>query len=471
MNDIQHRATVATFWAYMQNWISRGLSLVVFIVLARLLTPIDFGVFAIATAMLSLAEVFVEQGLSHAIVQRVELDDAHNSTAFWSTLLLGIVLALLTLVISYPLAAHFGHAKIAPIMNALSPVFVLMALASIPAALLRRELQYKVLAQRAMLANTASGVTAIGLALAGAGVWTFVGQQLVYQLVGVIVLWKNETWRPRFEWSRYRFAELFGFSSKVISGKLLDFVETRVVDLMVGQFLGLIDLGYYSMAVRATQALTQLTVAPIWDAANSVFSKHQTNKILLYQAYEKMLEVAGMVAIPIFVFVLSSADTIVPVVFGTQWGKSIIALQILCFVGLIRIIVFLSGVAIQASGEPGLSTFFTLIRVIGTLGFLSFSTRFGLPGVAFALLFGQLLSTPFVMASFYRIVGFGLVGFIATLKRSLLVSFSGSLIIFFAARYVDKALYSLLLSALSFGLVYIYFFKAELSRFMKFVTN
>ena len=182
----------------MQNWIAKGLTLAVFFILARLLSPSDFGVFAIATIMLTLGEVFVEQGLSYAIVQRNQLDDEHISTAFWATLLLGTLLALTALIISRPLAIHFGHPQIAAITSALAPVFVLMALASVPGALLRRELHYKILAQRAMLANTLSGITAIVMAVNGAGVWTFVGQQLVFQTVGLVVLWKNETWRPRF---------------------------------------------------------------------------------------------------------------------------------------------------------------------------------------------------------------------------------------------------------------------------------
>lgn len=394
MNNIQHHASVATFWAYIQNWVSRGLTLVVFIVLARLLSPTDFGVFAIAIVLLTLAEIFAEQGLSHAIVQRAELDDAHRNTAFWVTLLLGGILGLLTLAVSHPLAAYFNHPEIAPIMNALSPVFVLMALASVPAALLRRELNYKILAQRAIWANIVAGITAIGLALSGAGVWAFVGQLLVYHGVSVIILWKNEAWRPRRMVSWHHFTDLFLFSSKVIAGKLLDFIETRVFDLIVGYSLGVRDLGQYSLANRAQQALSQLVVVPVWDSHGSVLARLSTQLHERKKAFLRAVTFVSLVPVPIFLMVAAAAPVLIPTVFGRQWVSSISAFQILAVLGAIRSLVFLNGVFLQAAGFAGRSVAITLIRVgVGLLA-LFFLLPYGITGVAGALLVGQLVAVP-----------------------------------------------------------------------------
>lgn len=408
MSNIQHHTTVATFWAYIQNWVSRGLTLVVFIVLARFLSPTDFGVFAIAIVLLTLAEIFAEQGLSHAIVQRAELDDAHRSTAFWVTLLLGGILGLLTLAVSHPLATYFDHPEIAPIMKALSPVFVLMALASVPAALLRRELNYKVLAQRAIWANIVAGITAIGLALSGAGVWAFVGQLLVYHGVSVIILWKNEAWRPRRMVSWHHFTDLFGFSSKVISGKLLDFIETRVFDLIVGYSLGVRELGQYSLANRAQQALTQLVVAPLWDSHGSVLARLSTQVDERKKAFLGAVTFASLVPVPIFLVVAAAAPVLIPTVFGHQWVPSISAFQILAVLGAIRSLVFLNGVFLQAAGFPGRSATTTVIRVgVGLLS-LIFLLPYGIVGVAAALLVGQLVAAPLVfgLAKYSLDIGF-----------------------------------------------------------------
>lgn len=419
MSDIHHRALTGTFWAYMQNWVAKGLTLVVFFVLARLLSPADFGVFAIATVMLTLGEVFVEQGLSYAIVQRSELDDEHISTAFWATLLLGILLALTALIISHPLGVHFGHPQIAAITSTLAPVFVLMALASVPAALLRRELHYKILAQRAMLANTLSGITAIAMALSGAGVWTFVGQQLVYQTVGLIVLWKNETWRPRFIFSWQHFIELLGFSSKVISVKLLDFAETRGFDLIVGHFLGIRSLGQYSLATRAQQSLTQLIVAPLWDANLSILARMSTQPDQRKKAYLGAMTFASLIPLPIFLIIAATAPVLVPTVFGQQWTASAEALQILALLGAIRSLVFLNGVFLQAAGLAGITITISVIRVVVALMSLFVLLPYGITGVATALLVGQLASTPLSFSVTKRYLGISFRDTLASILKPL----------------------------------------------------
>lgn len=395
MNEaLQRRAIEGTLWAYIQNWAGRGLSLLVFFILARLLNPLDFGVFAVALVLLSLAEIFVEQGLAHAIVQRHEIDEDHLSSAFWITLVAGGTLALVAVISAGFVATAFDHPEIGPLIQALSPVFILMALSSVPSALLRRELNYKVLTRRTAASNLVSGIVAIWFAAQGAEVWTFVAQQLTFQLIGVVVLWHYEPWRPGMIVSMPHLRQLAGFSGKVTLGKLLEFAETRVVDLVVGRSLGLVALGNYSLAYRANQAATQILAAPLWESALSTFARLQRDRSALRTAYIELATFSSIVLVPAFIVLAATAPWLIPIVLGGQWAQSIAAFQVLAVLGAVRALAFLNGGLLQACGMAGTALMLTGFRVVLSLVGVALLLRYGVLGVTLALLIGQILALP-----------------------------------------------------------------------------
>jgi O-antigen/teichoic acid export membrane protein len=359
-----------------------------------LLNPLDFGMFAVALILLTLAEVLVEQGLAHAIVQRHEIDAHHLSSAFWVTLAAGLAFALFALALAGVLADAFGQPEIAPLIRALSPVFVLMAWSSVPAALLRRELDYKLLAKRTAASNLVSGAVAICCAVLGAGVWTFVAQLLTFHLIGALVLWRYESWRPAQAISLPHLRQLAGFSGKVTLGKLLEFLETRVVDLIVGRSLGLVALGNYSLAFRANQAVTQLLAAPLWDSAIGTFARLQRDPPAMRSAYDDLSNFSSIAVVPVFVFLAVAAPHLIPALLGAQWGQSIVAFQVLALLGAVRALMFLNGSLLQATGMAGTALMLAGVRVVLSLVCLALMLRYGVLGVTLALLIGQALVVP-----------------------------------------------------------------------------
>lgn len=387
----------ATLWAYIQNWAARGISLLVFFVLARLLTPAEFGAFAVSMIFLTLGEIFVEQLFGHAIVQRETVDEAHRSSAFWATLGIGLGLAGISLVIAPSFAAVFDSPSVAPIIRALTPVLGFMALSAIPSALLRRELDYRALAKRTALSNLLSGAVAIAAALYGLGVWTFVIQQLVFQAVGTWVLWRGTAWRPqrRFEWRALK--ELFHYASRITLVKLLDLVETRVLEMIIARTLGIAALGNYALATRAQQSATQLLAAPLWESSIAIFARRQNDRAALGAALNDRALLASVLIMPVFLFSAATAESLVPAVFGRQWQAAVAPFQVLCLLGALRAIAFLLGAALQAIGEAGAALVLGIARTVFTLCALPFLLVFDVTGVACAVLLGQALAVPIVL--------------------------------------------------------------------------
>jgi len=415
-------AARGTLWAYIQNWAARGITLLVFFVLARLLTPAQFGTFAVAMVFLTLGEIFVEQLFSGAIVQRNELSHEHLDAAFWATLSIGLLLVLLTLLAAPVFARAFDSPEVAPLIRALAPVFVLMALASVPASLLRRALNYRALAQRSALSNLVSGGVAIGAAALGWGVWAFVAQQLCFHLVGTIILWRNESWRPHLHVPRSALKQMSGFSTRLMLVKLLDLVETRIVELVVGHRLGLATLGNYALATRAHQAAAQLLAAPLWDSSIAVFARQQGDPAALARALAERAKLAALLIVPAFLFAAASAPLLVPAVFGPRWSGASGAFQVLCVLGALRAVIFLFGSMLQATGHPGASVRVGMVRTAATVAALFALLPLGPTGVAASLLVAQLVALPVLLHALRRHVGIGARQMAAAVARPVLAA-------------------------------------------------
>jgi O-antigen/teichoic acid export membrane protein len=389
---------VATFWVYVQNWAARAITLLVFFVLARLLSPEEFGTFTVAMIFVMTGEIFVEHILAHAIIQRDDLTHLHLNSAFWSIITFAAILAVSTFFIAPWYAGLSKNPNSASIIMALIPIFFFMGLSSIPAALLRRRLNYKILARRTVLANIISGITAIVVAFCGFGIWAFVSQLLVFYLVGLIVLWCNETWRPNLSFSFSALRELLGYSGRITFVKVLELLETRGMELIIARAFGVAPLGNYALASKAQQAANQLLAAPLGEALISIFSRQQSNRELLVQLLLSRSVMVVSIIVPAFVFIAATADKFIPLVFSEKWTGAVMTFQILCVLASLRVITYVYVAALQAIGAADAIVRTTIVRLLGCIVSLPILLQsFSIEGAAFGLLFGQILAIPILI--------------------------------------------------------------------------
>ena len=185
-------------WSTLESVAGQGLSFLVFLLLARILAPADFGVVAIANVYVLVAQFFIFQGLGQAIIQFDDLDDEHLDTVFWINLGVGVFFLVLTLLAAGVVQHWFAVPSLAAILRGLSPIFILAALSDVQNNLLTRRLQFRALALRTLSSYFAGGITGVVLALSGAGAWSLVGQQVVLWAVNLVALWGASDWRPRW---------------------------------------------------------------------------------------------------------------------------------------------------------------------------------------------------------------------------------------------------------------------------------
>jgi len=379
--SLRQRAVDAVVWTGIRNWGSQAANFLVFLALARLLPPEAFGLVAYATVMLALGQVLANQGFALAIVQREQLDPEHIDTAFWTGLGLSLALAALFAGLAEPLSVLAGEPQLAPLLPWLSLGIPLGALSAVHQALLRRELRYRPLALRSLLAATAGGLSGIAAALSGFGVWSLVIQQLVNGSVAVLVLWTSSTWRPGLRVSRTHFGDLAGFGMSVVGSNLARFLATRSDRLLIGYLLGPAELGIYVIAFRAIQALIDVVNVTLRQVAMPVFARMQADKDRVRRALYSAIHVTSLVSFPAFAGIAALAPALVPALFGDQWDASIPVMRILAFYGIIHSLQY-NGSVMIAMGRPAWALVESVAGALVTVVGILVAVRWGVEAVA-----------------------------------------------------------------------------------------
>ena len=413
---LQRRVASGLTWTMVHTWGGQALSLVVFIILARLLVPEDFGLVALAMVFVALAQLVVDQGLGDALIQRREITADHIDTAFWVAVATGILLTAVTILLAAPIAAVVGEPELAPILRVLSTTFVLSAFTSIPIALLTRELAFRLLAIRAVVSIVGGGAVGIAMALAGFGVWSLVGQQVATAVLSVMTLWAATPWRPRLCFARAEFGELFSFGLRVVGSDVLGFVSRNADNLLIGVFLGPVPLGIYSVGYRILDTSQRVLINVARKVTFPAFARLQHDEARLGRAYLRVTRNGGALIVPAYVGLAIVAPELTVLLFGATWAGS----------GPVAAILFLSGPVLgaqafsvsllYAAGHPEVVLRFRVITTVANvLGFVA-ALPFGILAVAAAFTIRAYLLLPLLLVWTRRHARVGVAEYLVQLR-------------------------------------------------------
>jgi PST family polysaccharide transporter len=402
---LRKQAARGVTWSLIERWGAEVLSIGVFMVLSRQLSPQAFGLVALATVVIDFARRFVDQGFAEAVVQRGEVERSHLDTAFWTGLVTGGVMAGGLALLAEPIAAAFGESELAPVLRWLSLAFVVRGLSSTQQAILVRSLRFKQLAARTLVAELGAGIVAITLALNGWGVWSLVAQQLTAGILGVITLWAVAKWRPGldFRWAHFRELSLFGVS--IVGFKLMNVLSQRVDALLIGSFLGTVALGYYSVATRIFHAITKVLGGVLAAVAFPVFSRLQDDRERMQRAYYEATQLTALIALPAFFGLAAIAPDAIPWAFGAQWAPSVPVMQVLAGVGVLQSLTRVNGSLIKAAGKPSWRLWVAMLQTAVTSLVILAVVDGGITQVAFAMLTAGLAIYPIAIAVVRRLIG------------------------------------------------------------------
>jgi PST family polysaccharide transporter len=403
--NLRHKAARGVKWTVVQTLGARAVTFGVFLLLARLLAPDAFGLFAYAQAIIAVIQAITDSAISSVVVQREEVTDDYLDALFWVNVGASAALTVGGLLGGGLLAGLLHQPALGPVLRWLSPSFLIAGFSTIQTGILRREFRFRSVALRALIGEGVGGALAVAAALSGAGIWSLVVQRLVAATVGSVVLWTASSWRPSW---RFPYRTLRGtgrFAASVSGSRLVWVVTSRVDDFLIGLFLGPVALGYYTIAYRITQVLCQLFSNTLLQVALASFSRVRENAERLQGALKSALRLTSFVGVPVFLWVVVCAGTVVPVVFGQKWTPSIPTMRVLALMGLIRSLQTHGEAALVAVGRPDLWLRIEAVRTVVMIGGFLLVVHHGILWIAWTLVLSQYVASPILSLFVSRLTG------------------------------------------------------------------
>ncbi len=362
-NAIRLHALKSVKWTAFGEIASCSIQPIVVLILARILTPADFGIVGVATIVIGLAQIFQDFGLGKTLIQR-ETDVAKSANIiFWTNITLALFIYLI-LFTGAPLFSKFFHEPtVTDVLRVLCLQIVIFSFISVPQALFQRNFQFKQLFFIKLLSAATPGFVSIPLALYGYGVWALVWGSLAGTLVQVLLFWRASTWRPQLSFDISLAKELLGFGGWITAEMFLLWIIGWGDSVVLGHFLGVKELGVYRVGVTFLMLVFGIFFNPLLPVAYSSFSRFQSNQGELKQAFLRIVRIIASVSLPIGTGLAILAPSISSVVFGQKWQGIELVVGIIGLMYGIGWIVGLNHEIYRAIGRPDINTKLTTILI------------------------------------------------------------------------------------------------------------
>ncbi|MBR3507281.1 MAG: lipopolysaccharide biosynthesis protein [Lachnospiraceae bacterium] len=319
-----------TIWKLLERFTGRGISLVISVILARLLSPDDYGLIALTTVFTNLSEILIDAGFGTTLIRKKEVGDEDYACVFAISASVSTVLYIIFFSISPFVATYYNKPELTSVLRVMSLVLFIQAFGSTRNAFVNRNMQFKLLMKCNTVAAIISGMTGIACAYYGMGVWALVIQRLLHQTIITLILFVKLKWRPKFHFDKNKFNELFGFSAGVIGATLVNYMENCVNSLVIGKHYSVADLGYMDKAYILPEQISLNTIGAMTNVLLPTVSSYQDNIPKLKQVIRKVVRYTGYILFPIMLGMLVISKEAVVVLFSEKWLSAVPMMRFIC---------------------------------------------------------------------------------------------------------------------------------------------
>ncbi len=323
------------FWSFFERVGQQGIQFIISIILARLLLPEQFGLIAMLTIFMAIAQSFINSGFGQALIQKQDVTHIDECSIFYFNILVGFLAAGLLCLTAPWIAGFYNQPLLVPLTYVLSLNMIINAFGLVQTTLLTKHIDFKTQLKVSVIATVISGTIGVTMAFNGFGVWSLVAQSLSSNLFRTALLWLFNTWRPSLAFSFISLRGMFAFGSKLLFAGLLNTIFNNLYLVVIGKIFSAADLGFYSRAQRLQQiCLTNIADAPA-RVTFPVFSSVQDDKPRLKRGVRKALTTMAMINFPMMLGLAVIAKPLVHVLLTDKWLPCVPYLQLLCAVGML----------------------------------------------------------------------------------------------------------------------------------------
>ena len=328
--ETKNKVLNGLFWKVMENGGAQGVQFLVSIFLARLLSPAEYGVVAIITIFITIANVIVQNGFGTALIQKHQADDTDFSSVFYLNLLVAAGIYVMLFFAAPYIADFYQNPEMTALIRVLAIILFPGAVTSVQSAFVSRKMEFKGLFLATLGASVLSGIVSVGMAYRGLGVWALAGQQISYYFGLMMVLFITISWKPQFLFSAERLRSMFSFGWKLLCASLLDTVFNNIQGLVMGKIYNEEVLGYYNRGEQFPKLIVNNLGAAIQSVMLPALSANQNDLNRVKSMLRRSIMTSSYLVLPMMAGMIAVADNLILALLGPKWSGSVIFLQIMC---------------------------------------------------------------------------------------------------------------------------------------------
>lgn len=434
--NLKQKTVSGLTWSFIDNFAKLGITFVIGIILARLLTPREFGLIGMITIFIAVSQSFIDSGFTQALIRKNDCSQKDYSTVFYFNLVVGVFLYIVLFFAAEPISRFFGEPQLKLLVQVLGLGLIINSLTIVQTAILTKRIDFKLQTKISIIASIISGMIGIGMAYNGYGVWSLVVRTLTGFAFTSLLLWLWNKWKPTLVFSKDSFKEMFSFGSKLLLSGLIDTTYRNIYLLIIGKFFSATELGYYTRADQFNKLISQNITSVIQSVSYPVLSSIQDDIPLLRTAYQKLIKSTMLIIFVLMLGMAAIAEPLVLALIGEKWMTSVVYLQLLCFVGMLYPLHALNLNMLQVQGRSDLFLKLEIIKKLLAIPIIVIGILFGIKILILGMIVHSIIalylnsywSGKFIGYPFSEQLKDILPAFILALFISVIVFFTGSLI-------------------------------------------
>ncbi|WP_289006665.1 lipopolysaccharide biosynthesis protein [Parabacteroides sp.] len=473
--NLKHKTITGVIWSSFEQFSVSGIQFLVLVIMARLLTPSDYGLVAMLQIFIAVSQSLINSGFSQALIRKVDRTQSDLSTVFYFNIIVGLILYAILFVCAPFIARFYSAPELVNITRVVALGLLFNSITVVQRTLLTIEINFKKQAKATLVSAIVSGIIGISLAYYGFGVWAIVAQQISNLGLNALILWLISHWRPVGVFSMQSFRELFGFGSRLLVSGLIDTLYRNMYLIVIGKGFSKADLGYYTRAHQFSDFPAASLTGIFQRVTYPVLCTMQSDNAKLASNYRRLLRLVAYIIFPIMIGLAALSKPLVLLLLKEQWLFTADLLMIICISMMFYPIHAINLNLLQVEGRSDLFLRLEIIKKIIGIAILCITIPMGL----IAMCIGQIFSSVICLAVNTHYTGELIqIGFAAQMKDllpTLFLSFSMGAIVFIVSTFVASNILQLVLGVFIGVLYYIvisYFFNIyEFKEFISLISK
>ena len=329
-SSLKNKTVKGTAWSAADAFLGQGVTFLVGLVLARLLSPVEYGLIGIVLIFTTVLSGVVDSGFSNALIRKKDVTDDDYNTMFITNMMVSIVLSAVLFLCAPLIAWFFVRHELTSLIRAMGLLLIFQALSITQVTILTKRIDFKTKTKASLISAVFSGIVGIGMALMGFGVWSLVGQQLSKQLLYTLCLWTFNKWWPTLRFCRQSFCYMWGFGWKLLVSGLLNNIWNQLYQVVVGKCYSPATLGQYSRSKEYANIFSQNFTTIIQRVTYPALSEVQDDKERMVSAYRRVIKVSMFITCVCMISMGAVAEPLIYCLIGPQWHEAATYLPLIC---------------------------------------------------------------------------------------------------------------------------------------------